>query len=182
MPGDNYEYEKRLIQGCLRGKVKAQKELYENFANKMYAICMRYTGNQDDAKDILQEGFIKVYGNLDRFGFKGSFEGWMRRIFVNTSIEFLRKRTRMGFTEEIEDDKIGGSADQSYNKIEAADIMRYINKLPQGYRMVFNLYVIEGYLHKEIAEMLGISEGTSKSQLNKARNMMQRLLSEYERH
>lgn len=166
----------------MRGKVKAQKELYEKFANKMYAICMRYTGDQDDAKDVLQDGFIKVYGNLDRFGFKGSFEGWMRRIFVNTSIEYIRKRTRMGFTEEIEDDKIGGFADQAYNKMEAEDIMRYINKLPQGYRMVFNLYVIEGYLHKEIAEMLGISEGTSKSQLNKARNMMQRLLSEYERH
>lgn len=182
MPGESNEYEKRLIRGCLVGKVKAQQELYNTFANKMYAICMRYSGDRDDAKDILQEGFIKVYNNLDKFGFKGSFEGWMRKIFVNTAIEFLRKRNRFGFTEDIEDANMGGYSDQSYKKLEVDDIMMYIGKLPDGYRMVFNLYVIEGYSHKEIAETLGINEGTSKSQLSKARNLVQRMLSQYERH
>lgn len=182
MPADSKEYVRKLVQGCIEGNVKSQKELYSTFANKMYAICLRYSGNPDDAKDLLQDGFVKIFNNLSGFEFKGSFEGWMKRIFVNTSIEFLRKRSRMGFTLDVTEVETGGYKDKGFKRLEVQDIMRYINQMPDGYRTVFNLYVIEGYAHREIAEMLDISEGTSKSQLSKARSMMRKLLEEYERH
>lgn len=142
----------------------------------MYGICLRYTDNIDDAQDVLQEGFIKVFRNLSKFRREGSFEGWLRRIFVNTSIEHYRKRkylTRVtnSHDEQIEDDDIN-----VLHKLAAKDILAIINELSPGYKTVFNLYVIEGYTHKEIAEMLGINEGTSKSQLARAKSVLKKIL------
>ena len=162
-----------IIKGCQKKQSKAQKELYDLFGSKMYGICLRYGGNQNDAKDILQDGFLKIYEKISQFEFKGSFEGWMRRIFVNTALERFRGQYKIiniqdGWKE---------SPEQSYehisSSITAKELIALIQELSPKYRTVFNLYAIEGYSHKEISEMLNISEGTSKSNLSRARNILQ---------
>ncbi|NDC79366.1 MAG: RNA polymerase sigma factor [Chitinophagia bacterium] len=153
-----------------------QEALYRKYSARMYAVCLRYAGSADDAKDFLQEGFVKVYRNLERFRGEGSFEGWMRRIFVRTAIEHLRAR-RLQTAPLPEghdtDDESGWSA---LDGLALEDLMRMIRLLPDGYRTVFNLYAVEGYSHREIGEMLGISEGTSKSQLARARKALQEMI------
>lgn len=161
-----------LIQGCLQNNRRYQKELYDRFSGKMYAVCMRYMGNADDAQDVLQDGFIKVYKNLERFRHEGSFEGWMRRIFVNTAIEQLRKNRPNQSLSETEE-RIEMPAVGAVDRLNEKDLLQLIGELSPGYRSVFNLYVIEGMGHKEIAELLHISEGTSKSQLARARMILQ---------
>lgn len=163
--------ERKLVTACQKGDSLAQKELYDTYAPTMYAICCRYMKESNEAKDVLQEGFIRVFRALPRFEFKGSFEGWLKRIFVNTSIEILRKANRVGFTNLDEVSNLSMNAYQ-VEKITAGQIQELINKLPNGYKTVFNLYVIDGYSHKEIAEQLGVSENTSKSQLFKARQTL----------
>jgi RNA polymerase sigma-70 factor (ECF subfamily) len=165
-----------LIQGCLEGNPKMQELLYRQFSPKMYAVCLRYSGNPEDAQDILQEGFIKVFRNLGRFRGEGSFEGWIRRIFVNTAIEHYRKTLNMYPITESQENRMEDRDWSAFDKLAIKDLIKLIQGLSPGYRTVFNLYVIEGYTHKEIAGMLGINEGTSKSQLARAKVILQNLI------
>jgi RNA polymerase sigma factor (sigma-70 family) len=172
--------ESDLIKGCIAGDRRMQEELYRRFAPKMYAVCLRYANNADDAQDLLQEGFIKVYRNLHRFRAEGSFEGWIRRVFVNTSIEHFRKKsTRMSMVTDKEENTIEDADITALHKLAEKDIINIIQELSPGYRTVFNLYVVEGYSHKEIGDLLGISEGTSKSQLARAKGVLQKKISQY---
>lgn len=162
--------ENTLIQECIDGNPITQKKLFEKFAPKMMFVCKRYCKDQNDAEDVFQEGFIKIFGSLDKYKSEGSFEGWMRRIFVNTCLDFLRKQKQLGNNASL-DDFAYKLEDQSFSNktLEAEDLLRMIERLPKGYRAVFNLFAIEGYSHREIAEMLGVSEETSKSQYFRAR-------------
>lgn len=172
--------ESDLIKGCIAGDRRMQEELYRRFSPKMYAVCLRYANNADDAQDLLQEGFIKVYRNLHRFRAEGSFEGWIRRVFVNTSIEHFRKKsTRLSMVTDKEENTIEDADITALHKLAEKDIINIIQELSPGYRTVFNLYVIEGYSHKEIGDLLGISEGTSKSQLARAKGVLQKKISQY---
>ncbi len=165
--------ESDLIVGCKEGNRRMQEELYRRLSPRMYAVCLRYAGNSEEAEDILQEGFIKVFKKLDSFRGEGSFEGWVRRIFVNTAIEhFRRKRYLMPVTEK-EENTIEGKYVSVLDDLAEKDILALVQELSPGYRTVFNMYVVEGYTHKEIADMLGISEGTSKSQLSRAKVILQ---------
>jgi RNA polymerase sigma-70 factor (ECF subfamily) len=163
-----------LVNACKEGNKLALKKFYDRFAPVMYGICMRYTKNMDDAKDLLQDGFIQAFHHLPQFRNEGSLEGWLRRMFVNKALEKLRKDKTKFIEEDIEmaDHKgVDGNID---SRISQQEIMEQIRKLAPGYQMVFNLFVIEGYSHAEIANMLGMSESTSKSQLNRARNILQK--------
>lgn len=172
--------ESDLIKGCIAGDRRMQEELYARFAPKMYAVCLRYANSADDAQDLLQEGFIKVYRNLHRFRAEGSFEGWIRRVFVNTSIEHFRKKsTKMSMVTDKEENTIEDADITALHKLAEKDIINIIQELSPGYRTVFNLYVVEGYSHKEIGELLGISEGTSKSQLARAKGVLQKKITQY---
>ncbi len=171
--------ESDLITGCLEGNRRMQEELYRRFSPRMYAVCLRYAANAEEAQDILQEGFIKIFKKLDSFRSEGSFEGWVRRIFVNTAIEhFRRKRYLMPVTEK-EENTIEGKYTSALDDLAEKDIMALIQELSPGYRTVFNMYVVEGYTHKEIADALGISEGTSKSQLSRAKVILQDMVKTY---
>lgn len=170
-------FESRMIQGCLNEERWAQKELYESHYGKMMGICLRYANNSEDAKDILNEGFIKVFRYLHRYKIGTSLEGWIRRIMINTSIDYYRKELRHR-TEDIENAYSAHSNEaDAVSKYSAKEILSVIQKLPPSYRAVFNLYAIEGYSHKEVAEQLGISESTSRSNLVKARIKLKALLS-----
>jgi RNA polymerase sigma factor (sigma-70 family) len=172
--------ESDLIAGCIAGDRVMQEELYNRFAPKMYAVCLRYANNSDDAQDLLQEGFIKVYKNIHRFRAEGSFEGWIRRVFINSSIEHLRKKSAKLMTvTEKEEGTIEDTDISALDTMAEKDIIKLIQDLSPGYRTVFNLYVIEGFAHKEIAEQLGISEGTSKSQLARAKSILQKKVAQY---
>ena len=168
-----------LISGCLQGDRRMQEELYRRFSPRMYAVCLRYAGNSEEAEDILQEGFVKIFKKLDSFRSEGSFEGWIRRIFVNTAIEhFRRKRYLMPVTEK-EENTIEGKYTSVLDELAEKDILALVQELSPGYRTVFNMYVVEGYTHKEIADMLGISEGTSKSQLSRAKVILQDMVRKF---
>lgn len=163
-----------LILRCRKGCRRAQYELYEKFAPKMFAVCLRYARDASEAEDMLQDGFIKVFANLGSFKDLGSFEGWVRRIFVNTALEKFRKKNPMLLSSELHPNLAITRDDETVlNRLSAEELTRLIRSLPDGYRMVFNLYAVEGYSHKEIGEMLSISEGTSKSQLARARQHLQ---------
>nr|WP_304608440.1 sigma-70 family RNA polymerase sigma factor [Pontibacter anaerobius] len=164
-----------MIVGCQKADGKAQKLLYERFASQMYGVCLRYLKNQMDAEEALLNGFMKIYQNVDRFEGKGSFEGWVRRIMVNEALAFLRKHEPLHLAIEDSYIQVAASTGADHDLAEG-ELLELLRTLPAGYRAVFNLYAIEGYAHKEIAEMLGITEGTSKSQLSKARTMLQRRL------
>ncbi|MFL5752303.1 MAG: RNA polymerase sigma factor [Bacteroidia bacterium] len=173
--------EEELIKGCISEKRECQKLLYQKFAGKMMAVCFRYCKNRQEAEDVLQEGFIKVFRSISKFQGSGSFEGWVRRIMVNTALEELRRRKNQLLTDDIDEIYVQPESDlRTEEKINAKELIRLIQELPAGYQLVFNLNVIEGYTHKEIGEMLGINEGTSKSQLAKARAYIQRLMSKNE--
>lgn len=180
-PKSNYTIsESDLIKGCIAGDRRMQEELYSRFAPKMYAVCLRYANNTNDAQDLLQEGFIKVYKNLHRFRAEGSFEGWIRRVFVNTSIEHFRKKSaQLSSVSEKEENTIEDLDVTALDSLAEKDIINIVQELSPGYRTVFNLYVVEGYSHKEIGEMLGISEGTSKSQLARAKSILQKKVAQY---
>lgn len=168
--------EEQLIKACIKGDKIAQKAIYDLFSVRMLGVCHRYARNAADAEDILQDAFIKVFNKLHQFKFEGSFEGWVRRIVVNTA---LKKYSLRRYEKEVAGyeykDKDESSLDPSaYSHLTQKELLDLINNLPDGYRLVFNLYVIEGYQHEEIAEMLKIQPGTSRSQLVKARNMLQK--------
>lgn len=150
-----------------------QEELYNRFSPKMYAVCLRYAGSPEEAEDILQEGFIKIFKKLGSYRGDGSFEGWIRRIFVNTAIEHFRRKRYLQPVTEKEENTIEGKSLSVLDNLAEKDILDLVRKLSPGYRTVFNMYVVEGYTHKEIGDMLGISEGTSKSQLSRAKVILQ---------
>jgi len=165
------------IQQCIAGCRKSQKELYDTFSSKMFVICLRYTKNQTDAEDVLQEGFVKLFKNLDKYRGDGSFEGWIRRIFVNTAIEHIRKNktTMHDISDGIENsikDNYANALDNLFEK----DIYQIASNLSDGYKTVFNMYAVEGYSHKEIANHLGITESTSKSQFSRAKAILRNLI------
>ncbi|HRY98316.1 MAG TPA: RNA polymerase sigma factor [Bacteroidales bacterium] len=170
-----------IIRGCQSGRQADQQLLYEKFSAKMYAICLRYTRDRTEAEDVLHEGFIRVFGAIRDFRGSGSFEGWMRRIMVNSALERFRRQHWLFPVEEIEED-----AAVDWNGPEQvlglSELLNMVSELPPRYRMVFNLCAIEGYPHHEVAGMLGISEGTSKSNLARARAILQRRLGHEYRH
>ena len=173
--------EKQLVNACLKGDSKAQKQLYERFAPKMFGVCLRYAKDDDTAQDYLQEGFIRVFNNLDKFRFEGSFEGWIRRIVVNTALEKLRKMDVIKNSVEVEKALFkANDVEQVMDQINTGELLQLIQTLPTGFRTVFNLYAIEGYTHQEIGNMLNISEGTSKSQYSRARQWLQLRLNKKE--
>lgn len=165
-----------LIEGCLKGDRRLQQELYQRFAPKMYGVCLRYATGSEEAQDMLQEGFIKVFRKLDSFRSEGSFEGWIRRIFVNTAIEHFRRKNYLQPITEREEATVEGKYLSVLDDLAERDIIGLVQQLSPGYRTVFNMYVVEGYTHKEIADNLGISEGTSKSQLSRAKLILQGLV------
>ncbi|MGN6400030.1 MAG: RNA polymerase sigma factor [Flavisolibacter sp.] len=168
-----------LIEGCIRGDRKLQHELYNRFASKMYGVCLRYAGNAEEAEDILQEGFIKVFNKIGSFRSEGSFEGWIRRIFVNTAIEHFRKKIYLQPITDYEEDTVEGKYISVLDSLAEKDIIQLVQQLSPGYRTVFNMYVVEGYTHKQIAEALNISEGTSKSQLSRAKLILQDMVQQF---
>ena len=182
MNADKAEY-LEWIDGCLSNDRKAQRQLYKSFYGKMLSICMRYAGDRDEAKDILQDGFVKVFQSLEKFNRDGSLEGWIRRIMVNTAIDKIRRDKRSliisqsedlldkGIEEEVEDEE-----EDEYLDLSMKDVVRAMQDLSPGYKAVFNLYVMEDMTHKEIAAELGISEGTSKSNLAKAKLNLRKIL------
>jgi RNA polymerase sigma-70 factor (ECF subfamily) len=165
--------ENELIQGCLREDRRAQRAVFDRYAGKMMSVCLRYARHRMEAEDLLQDAFIKVFDNINRFEGKGSFEGWIRRIVINTA---LKNVSRHSFQKEgigLEN-IVETSADPTvFSQLSENELLTMISRLPDGYRVVFNLYVIEGYSHKEIGDLLGIEESTSRSQLVKARSVLQ---------
>jgi len=168
--------EEQLIAGCKEGKPRAQKKLFEQYASVMLSVCVRYVPDRETARDILQDGFIKIYSKINTYSGEGSFAGWIRRIFVTTALEYLRQNDALRQSASIEEyyNTIVDEKETVLDKISADDLMDCISKLPNGYRTIFNLYAIEGYSHSEIAEMIGISESTSRSQYMRARNILQK--------
>jgi RNA polymerase sigma-70 factor (ECF subfamily) len=176
---------KAMVEACLRGERRAQERLFQTYYGKMLGVCMRYLSDRDSAQEILQISFLKVFDKLEFFDFTGSLEGWIRRIVTNTAIDHLRKAKKDPFLSDQDNDFVAGSADPmveaEYNELlelKGQVAIEAIGKLSPAYRAVFNLYVIEEHTHKEIADILGISEGTSKSNLAKAKMNLQRLLKE----
>ncbi len=171
--------ESTLVKNCINGDQKAQRTLFEMYAPKMLGVCLRYAKNKEQAEDVLQDGFIKVFSNLEKFSGEGSLEGWVRRIMVNTSLDQIRKEAKL--QNNISWDDVDFKIENDSFILEglmAEDLMKLINAMPQGYKMVFNLFAIEGYSHKEIATELNISENTSKSQYSRARAYIQTKLEE----
>ena len=167
---------KKIIKGCLAGNRRDQELLYRRHSAKLYAVCLQYSGNDEEARDILQEGFIKIFENLQNYKHEGSFEGWIRRIVVNTALEKFRSRHNLFRVDDIDTitEPEAEPDNEDYSGLQAVDLLYIIRELPPKYRMVFNLYAIEGYSHREIGDMLNISEGTSKSNLSRARIILQR--------
>jgi RNA polymerase sigma-70 factor (ECF subfamily) len=174
--GNHTPSESDLIKGCIEENPEMQKLLYDRFSSKMYGVCLRYTENTEDANDVMQEGFIKVYKSLPKFRGEGSFEGWIRRIFINTSIEHFRKKVKLYNVNEVHENTIEDVALDALDSLATKDILSIINELSPGYKQVFNMHVVEGYSHKEIADMLGITEGTSKSQLARAKGALKKII------
>jgi len=166
-----HNQEKSLIKKAISNNREAQKQLFEQYSPKMLGVCRQYVKDLHHAEDLLLQGFLKVFTNLHKFKHEGSFEGWIRRIMVNNCISYLRKKNRIDLSDE--DYLFNDSATESLESTTVEDIQKLIDQLPEGYKMVFNLFAIEGYKHSEIAQQLNISESTSKSQLFKARKMLQ---------
>jgi RNA polymerase sigma factor (sigma-70 family) len=170
--------EDELIKGCLKREGHAQQALYDQYSSKMYALCYRYVRHAMEAEDVLVMAFTKIFDRIEQFKGDGSFEGWIRRIMVNEALTHLRKSRAMYVETELEQADREPDYDRLSDHLEAEDLQKMIQELPPGYRLVFNMYAIDGYSHKEIAEQLGISENTSKSQLSRARTFLQKILME----
>jgi RNA polymerase sigma factor (sigma-70 family) len=169
--------DEELIEGCRRQDRQAQKRLYDQYASKLFALCCRYIKDKMEAEDVLITAFTKILNRIDQYTGEGNFEGWMRKVVVNDALSYLRKNKNMYLETDIA--AADFEPDQKLeDKLEAEDLLKMIESLPTGYRIVFNLYAIEGYSHKEIGEQLGISENTSKSQLSRARVALQKCLLE----
>jgi len=169
-----------MINGCLEGNRRDQELLYRRYAPKLYAVCLQYSSDDDEAKDVLQEGFIKIFENLHRYKFEGPIEAWMRRIVVNAALEKYRSRNILYKVEDIDRlTEMGLEPDFEDSDLDAKMLMDIIKELTPQYRVVFNLFAIEGYSHKEISKMIKISVGTSKSNLARARSILQRKVEMY---
>lgn len=170
---DNHTLE-LLIEGCIHNEHAAQIGIYQKYAARMFAVCLRYGKTKVVAEELLQSGFVKVFKSIDRFRNEGSFEGWVRKVMVNTAIEYYRTAAKLQQTTELTPDlDRQGQYETALDSLAMEDLLALIAGLPDGYRMVFNMYAIEGYSHKEIAAALGITEGGSKSQLSRARQILQ---------
>ena len=173
--------EVELVERCKKRDRHAQKRLYEQYSSTLFALCCRYIKDKMEAEDVLITSITKIFEKVDQFKGEGSFEGWMKRIVVNESLTYLRKNKSMYLEMDIK----AADREPDYNKLESQlgeeDLMKLIEELPAGYRIVFNMYAIDGYSHKEIANHLGINENTSKSQLSRARAMLQRNLIDLEK-
>ena len=157
----------QLIINCKKRDIKSQSEIYHLFAGKLFALCLKYSKTKQSAEDNLQDAFITIFDKIDQYKFKGSFEGWMKRIVINTSLQTYREKNVLNLVEENYPDEVEVEIDE--DELSLDFLLKIIQQLPERYRMVFNLYVLDGYSHKEISGMLGIAEGTSKSNLSRAR-------------
>ena len=157
----------QLIINCKKRDLKSQSEIYHLFAGKLFALCLKYSKTKQGAEDSLQDAFITIFNKIDQFKFKGSFEGWMKRIVINTALQTYRQKNVLNLVEENYPEEVVIDIDEEELTLDF--LLKIIQELPERYRMVFNLYVLDGYSHKEIASMLGIAEGTSKSNLSRAR-------------
>lgn len=174
-------FDLKLIESCIKGDRASQKVLYDRLAPRMFPVCIRYVGDRTLAEDILQDGFITLFTHLDSYKGEGSFEGWARKIFVTTALMSLRKKDALKMSDEL--DAVRGMKAEVTTQIQSIgykELMGLITTLPPGFRTVFNMYAIEGYSHKEIGEMLGISETTSRTQLSRARIWLQNKIKERE--
>ena len=172
-----------IIEGCRKGDSQARRALYDHYAPVMFAVIRRYVADRATAEDLLHDGFITLFTKIDEWRGEGVFDAWCRRIFVNTALSYLRKENPLGIVEEDIGDlppgRTGGAPPDALATIEAEDLRRAIEGLPEGYRMVLNLYAIEGYTHAEIGQMLGISETTSRSQYLRAKSRLAELLRQH---
>ena len=177
----------KIIEGCKKKDREAQRKLYEMFSPKLYTIAIRYTGNAEDAKDLLHDGFIKIFGKINKYTYNGSFDGWIQQVFVNFVLDFLKKKRLLYYNDELKNEKYNEIFDENFYTIEEKEIsklkeevlLKIIEKLSPKYRIVFNLYVLEGYSHKEIAKFLNISESTSKSNFFRAKQKLRKMIEEY---
>ena len=170
--------ERQLIEGCVRGELTARKKVYELYAPAMMSICQRYVCNREIAKDLLHDGFIKMFTKIHTYSGAGSFSGWVRKVFVRTALEHHRRNDVLRYSIEIEDinNKIEDDDILAFEQLQADDLLNCIANLPEGYRTIFNMHAIEGYTHVEIAGELGISEGTSRSQYARARQLLRKMV------
>jgi RNA polymerase sigma-70 factor (ECF subfamily) len=169
--------EQHLVESCINRNINAQRELYERYAKKMLSVCVRYMCDEDEARDVMHDGFVRLFDKIEKFDRKGSLEGWIRKLFVNICLENLRKIKKMTFKSIDSDNDELQIADDSipdaYNRIEADELMNFVRELPVSFRSVFNLHAIEGYSHDEIAGILGITCSASRSNYFKARMLLQ---------
>ena len=169
--------DEKLLKGCLQGNRTAQKQLYMKYKASMFGVCLRYAKNQAEAEDFLQEGFIKIFGDLYQYKPIGPLGGWMRRVVVNVALQHIRRRKDLFADVNIDDVAYNYSADEEvFSNFRMKALLEMIQKLPEGYRAVFNMYVMEGFSHKEIAKQLNITVNTSKSQLSRAKSTLRQML------
>ena len=160
-----------LIYGCKKNDIKAQEQLYRTFSPKLFAVCLKYSRNYTEAQDNLQDGFLLIYEKIHQFAFKGSFEGWMKRVMINHVLQQYRKETFLNVVQDNIHDEVEVEIDNEY-EIPTEFLLKIIQELPDRYRLVFNLYIIDGYSHQEIADQLSINIGTSKSNLSRAKGIL----------
>ena len=173
--------EQQLIDLCIKGDRNAQRAIYDRLASRMFPLCIRYVSDRAVAEDILQDGFITLFSKIDSYKGDGSFEGWARKIFVNTALMYLRKKDALKLSDELENARhLSSDIASQMQNIGYKELMKLITSLPAGFRTVFNMYVVEGYSHKEIADMLNITETTSRTQLSRARLWLQSKIKEQE--
>ena len=172
-----FNHEAQLVKALRKQDPKAQRQVYEKYSSRMLGLCFRYVSDEMIAEDVMIEGFLKVFSKIEQFNEEGSFEGWIRRIMVNEALGYLRKQKRN--PEDAMSDEAANIPDYALadQNLDAEELLNLIGELPTGYRTVFNLYAIEGYSHSEIAELMGITESTSKSQLHRARALLQKMVS-----
>ena len=171
--------DEQLVKECVSGSKVAQKKFYDLFARKMMGVCLRYTSSYEEAQDVMQDGFIKVFNKLSKYKSSGSLEGWVRRIMINTALDAYRKNKKHQNNVDVDDVSfLLKTKDFIVESINAEDLLKIIQALPEGYRVVFNMFAIEGYSHKEIADHLGVTESTSKSQYSRAKKILRQILIE----
>ncbi|MGB5648132.1 MAG: sigma-70 family RNA polymerase sigma factor [Muriicola sp.] len=164
----------KLIQHCKKGDRKAQEQLYRKYASVLFGLCLKYSRNKTEAEDNLHDSFLTIFDKIEQFKFKGSFEGWIKRITVNTVLQKYRKEQYLNLvTDNLEEEQ---DVDYEYPDIQLSTLLQYVQELPAKYRLTFNLYVLDGYTHKQISELLGTSQGTSKSNLSRAKKILQEKL------
>lgn len=172
--------QEEIIAGCINGKRKAQDAFFHKYNGLLFGVCLRYAKNRFEAQDVLQEGLVKIYKNMGMYSPGKSFEGWIRRIMINTAITYYRKMQKHAYHEDVSEVSVSTSESELFSECEFTkeELLNTISELPTGYRTVFNLYVIEGFKHKEIADQLGIDINTSKSQLSRAKKLLQQKLND----